>query len=110
MEARHGRLPREQGKAGVSPSVHNSSSKEEEKEGEDKGMLKYVTERDIPGIGNATADEARTMSQKSCSRLTVLPYSDSALRLDSRQLGSYPETGLWEMMTKVPARLSTTPK
>jgi hypothetical protein len=110
MEARHGRLPREQGKAGVSPSVVNSSSKEEEKEGEDKGMLKYVTERDIPGIGNATDDEARTMSQKSCSRLTVLPYSDSALRLDSRQLGNYPEKGLWEVMTKVPDRLSTTPK
>jgi hypothetical protein len=108
MEARHGRLPREQGKAGVSPSVVNSSSKEEE--GEDKGMLKYVTERDIPGIGNATDDEARTMSQKSCSRLTVLPYSDSALRLDSRQLGNYPEKGLWEVMTKVPDRLSTTPK
>jgi hypothetical protein len=35
------------------PSVHNSSSKEEEKEGEDKGMPKYVIERDIPGIGNA---------------------------------------------------------
>jgi hypothetical protein len=33
-----GKASREQGKAGVSPSVHNSSSKEEEKEGEDKGM------------------------------------------------------------------------
>jgi len=110
MEARQGRLPREQGKAGVSRSVHNSSSNEEEKEGEDKGTLKYVTERDIPGIGKATADEARTISQKSCSRLTILPYSDSTLRLDSRQPGSWPETGLWEMMTKVPDRLSTTPK
>jgi hypothetical protein len=33
-----GKASPEQGKAGVSPSVHNSSSKEEEKEGEDKGM------------------------------------------------------------------------
>jgi hypothetical protein len=72
MEARQGRLPREQGKAGVSPSAHNSSSKEKEKEGEDKGMPKYVIERDIPGIGNATVDEVRTISQKSCSVLNNL--------------------------------------
>jgi Protein of unknown function (DUF4242) len=53
-------------------SVHNSSSKKEGKEGEDKGMPKYVIERDIPGIGNATADEVRTISQKSCSVLNNL--------------------------------------
>jgi Protein of unknown function (DUF4242) len=32
-------------------------------------MPKYVIERDIPGIRNATADEVRTISQKSCSVL-----------------------------------------
>ena len=35
-------------------------------------MPKYVIERDIPGIGNATADEVRTISQKSCSVLNQL--------------------------------------
>ena len=35
-------------------------------------MPKYVIERDIPGIGNATADEVRTISQKSCSVLNNL--------------------------------------
>lgn len=35
-------------------------------------MSRYVIERDIPGIGNATADEVRTISQKSCSVLNNL--------------------------------------
>ncbi len=35
-------------------------------------MPKYVIERDIPGIGNATMEEVRTMSQKSCSVLNKL--------------------------------------
>jgi hypothetical protein len=35
-------------------------------------MPKYVIERDIPGIGNATAEEVRTISQKSCSVLNNL--------------------------------------
>jgi|HubBroStandDraft_1064217.scaffolds.fasta_scaffold28306_3 hypothetical protein len=35
-------------------------------------MPKYAIERDIPGIGNATADEVRTISQKSCSVLNNL--------------------------------------
>jgi len=29
-------------------------------------MPKYVIERDLPGIGNATEDQARIISQKSC--------------------------------------------
>jgi hypothetical protein len=40
--------------------------------GQDKNMPKYVIERDIPGIGNATMEEVRTMSQKSCSVLNKL--------------------------------------
>jgi hypothetical protein len=32
-------------------------------------MPKYVIERDIPGIGNATPDQFRAISQKSCSVL-----------------------------------------
>ena len=39
------------------PSVHNSIKQERGKEGEDKGTPKYLIERDIPGIANATADE-----------------------------------------------------
>lgn len=35
-------------------------------------MPKYVIERDIPAIGNAKADEVRTISQKSCSVLNNL--------------------------------------
>ncbi len=35
-------------------------------------MPKYVIERDVPGIGNATQEEVRTMSQKSCSALNKL--------------------------------------
>ena len=35
-------------------------------------MPKYVIERDISGIGKATADEVRTVSQKSCSVLNNL--------------------------------------
>lgn len=35
-------------------------------------MPKYVIERDIPGIGNATEDEVRTISHKSCSVLNNL--------------------------------------
>ena len=66
IETRQGRLPRKQHKVSVPPFAHNSSSK---KEGEDKGVSKYVIERDIPGLGNATPDEIRTISQKSCSVL-----------------------------------------
>lgn len=35
-------------------------------------MPKYVIERDIPGIGNATQEEARAISQRSCSVLNKL--------------------------------------
>ena len=35
-------------------------------------MPKYVIERDVPGIGNATQEEVRTISQKSCSVLNKL--------------------------------------
>jgi hypothetical protein len=35
-------------------------------------MPKYVIERDIPGIGGASPDEARAISQKSCSVLQQL--------------------------------------
>jgi hypothetical protein len=32
-------------------------------------MPKYVIERDIPGIGNTSSDQARAIAQKSCSVL-----------------------------------------
>jgi len=35
-------------------------------------MPKYVIERDIPGIGNATDEEVLAISQKSCSVLKKL--------------------------------------
>ena len=35
-------------------------------------MPKYVIERDVPGIGNATDEEVHTISQKSCSVLNNL--------------------------------------
>lgn len=35
-------------------------------------MPKYVIERNIPGIGNATPDEAVGIAQKSCSVLEDL--------------------------------------
>jgi len=35
-------------------------------------MPKYVIERDIPGIGNATPDQFRAISQKSCSVISRL--------------------------------------
>jgi hypothetical protein len=35
-------------------------------------MPKYVIERNIPGIGNATPEEAVGIAQKSCSVLTDL--------------------------------------
>jgi hypothetical protein len=35
-------------------------------------MPKYVIERDVPGIGNATQQEVQTISQKSCSVLNKL--------------------------------------
>ena len=35
-------------------------------------MPKYVIERDIPGIENATQEQFRTISQKSCSVLNAL--------------------------------------
>ena len=38
----------------------------EKRKGEDKDMPKYVIERDLPGIGNATGDQAGIISQKSC--------------------------------------------
>jgi Protein of unknown function (DUF4242) len=42
------------------------------KKGQDKDMPKYVIERDVPGIGNATREEVRTISQKSWSVLNQL--------------------------------------
>lgn len=35
-------------------------------------MPKYVIEREIPGAGNLSADELKTISQKSCSVLNKL--------------------------------------
>ena len=35
-------------------------------------MPKYVIERDIPGAGNLTAEQLRSISQKSCSVLGKL--------------------------------------
>ena len=35
-------------------------------------MPKYVIERDVPGIGDATQEEVRNISQKSCSILNKL--------------------------------------
>jgi Nickel responsive protein SCO4226-like len=35
-------------------------------------MPKYVIERDVPGIGNATDEEVQAISQKSCSVLNEL--------------------------------------
>ena len=35
-------------------------------------MPKYVIEREIPGVGNLTPDEARGVAQKSCSVLNGL--------------------------------------
>jgi cell division inhibitor SulA len=35
-------------------------------------MPKYVIERDVPGIGNATDEEVQNLSQKSCSVLSQL--------------------------------------
>lgn len=35
-------------------------------------MPKYVIEREVPGIGNATEDQVRTISQKFCNVLNKL--------------------------------------
>jgi Protein of unknown function (DUF4242) len=35
-------------------------------------MPKYVVEREVPGIGNATEDQVRAISQKSCNVLNKL--------------------------------------
>jgi hypothetical protein len=35
-------------------------------------MPKYVIEREIPGVGNLTADEVQAVAQKSCSVLNKL--------------------------------------
>lgn len=35
-------------------------------------MPKYVIERDIPGVGDSTADTLKTVSQTSCNVLTEL--------------------------------------
>lgn len=40
-------------------------------------MPKYVIERDIPGIGGASPDQVRAVSQKSCS---VLHHLGSAIQ------------------------------
>jgi hypothetical protein len=40
--------------------------------GQDRDMPKYVIERDVPGIGNATQEEVQALSQKSCSVLNKL--------------------------------------
>jgi hypothetical protein len=39
---------------------------------EEETMPKYVIERDIPGIGDASRDQSCTISQKSCSVLREL--------------------------------------
>jgi hypothetical protein len=39
------------------------------KKGKDKGMPKYVIERELPGAGDLTRDQVLAISQKSCSVL-----------------------------------------
>lgn len=43
-----------------------------QRKGLDTNMPKYVIERDVPGIGNATQEQFLTISQKSCSVLNKL--------------------------------------
>jgi hypothetical protein len=70
MERQTGRLHRERRQAFA--SLICLQLIKEKRKGEDKDMPKYVIERDLPGIGNATEDQARTISQKSCSVLNKL--------------------------------------
>jgi hypothetical protein len=55
----------------LSPIICLQTDQTTEK-GQDKNMPKYVIERDVPGIGNATDEEVQTISQKSCSVLNEL--------------------------------------
>src|ERR1017187_8556401 len=53
------------------PSICSQRIKQPRKD-RDKDMPKYVIERDVPGIGNATQDQVQTLSQKSCNVLNKL--------------------------------------
>jgi hypothetical protein len=64
------------------------------KKGQDKNMPKYVIERDVPGIGNATQEEARTISQKSCVVLNKLGPTIQWLHSCRR----WPEVGFEEII------------
>ncbi|MGA2859615.1 MAG: nickel-binding protein [Candidatus Sulfotelmatobacter sp.] len=57
-------------------------------------MPKYVIERDVPGIGNATQEEARTISQKSCVVLNKLGPTIQWLHSCRR----WPEVGFEEII------------
>jgi hypothetical protein len=54
----------------LSPAANNTKI-EKQRKGE-KDMPKFVIERDVPGIGNATQEEVQAISQKSCSVLNKL--------------------------------------
>jgi len=64
-----GRPRREQQKAFASSIC--SQTGQTTKKGQDKDMPKYVIERDVLGIGNATDQEVQTISQKSSSVLNA---------------------------------------
>lgn len=69
MERQIGRLHRERR---VLDSLICLQLIKEKRKGEDKNMPKYVIEREVPGIGNATDEEVLAISQKSCSVLNKL--------------------------------------
>jgi len=56
---------------------HQFTTHQARKEDEDKRKSRQVIERDIPRIGNATAEEVRTISRKSCSVPNPQHISDS---------------------------------
>jgi hypothetical protein len=57
---------------GVQPPAICLQTDQAKEKGQDRNMPKYVIERDVPGIGNATQQEVQTISQKSCSVLNKL--------------------------------------
>jgi TolB-like protein/DNA-binding winged helix-turn-helix (wHTH) protein/Flp pilus assembly protein TadD len=61
----------------------------------------------LPRVGNITG----TVAAPALHTSPVFPRAAKSHQLPSgRQAGSYPEKGFWEMMIKVPDRLSGTPK
>ena len=69
MERQIGRLHRERR---VLDSLICLQLIKQTRKDEDKDMPKYVIEREVPGIGNATDEEVQAISQKSCSVLNKL--------------------------------------